>query len=297
VRNSPTQNSKEPENKASQQSTTSEQRGTEEHPVVVKVIPTEKTAEERAVEEKDRTDKSSSDWWLVGMTGILALVGTGQGIVFAFQAIKLRDSVNITRQISSQQERDMHSSISEASRAAVAMERVATGIAASVENTRQLGEMQRDFWQRQMRAYLSVRFGGVVRQDSTKNYKFEIRVILANTGQTPAYNVFCLSRANVLPFPLPEGFSFETSEIPITSAGVLGPQQVFTTGSFVDRMLSGEEISEISKGSAKRLYLYGIVNYTDAFGVDRFTNFSQRVEWLSDGTFMGFNTRRYNDAT
>jgi hypothetical protein len=50
---------------ATQEAAHPEQRGSEERPVIVKVLPAEKTAEERAQEAADRSDKSSADWWLV----------------------------------------------------------------------------------------------------------------------------------------------------------------------------------------------------------------------------------------
>jgi hypothetical protein len=58
---------KPPQNESSttQQPANPQQRGTEDRPVVVKVLPSEKTTEERAQEAADRSDKSSADWWLV----------------------------------------------------------------------------------------------------------------------------------------------------------------------------------------------------------------------------------------
>jgi hypothetical protein len=105
-----------PDNKpsASQQPATDEQRGTERRPAVVKILPAEKTADERAQEQRDRKAKSSADWWIIRLTGALALVGIlqflaliGQGVVFAVQAIRLRDSIDLTRDIAGRQERDM----------------------------------------------------------------------------------------------------------------------------------------------------------------------------------------------
>jgi hypothetical protein len=78
-----------------QQNRDADQRGTQGKPVIVKVLPAEKTAAERAQEVKDREDKAGADWWMVRLTAVLAIVGIGQGIVFAIQAIQLRNSVNL----------------------------------------------------------------------------------------------------------------------------------------------------------------------------------------------------------
>jgi hypothetical protein len=250
--------------------------------------------ESRKTIENNRTDQG--DYYacrLASYTKQLSIFTAALVVVTAFLfAIGVYQGIQLSRHAS-----HMESSATEASRAATAMESVAVGIGESVKNTRDLMESQRGFWQRQMRAYLSVRFGGVVLQDNTTNYRFEVRMILANTGHTPADEVNYRAVADVLPFPLPDDFTFSMPDIQITSGGVLGPQQVFTMGAFVDRMYTDEEIAEISTGTVKRLYIYGTVRYRDAFGSDRYTNFSQRVEWMRGGQFTGFNTRRHNDAT
>jgi hypothetical protein len=280
----------------SEQYSNSEQRGTEDRPIFVQELPAKQTPAERTQEEQDRRDKASADRWALVFAGALVAVSffqflalIGQAIVFWIQAKALRESVDLTRTVADRQERDMQASIMEAGRAAGAMEGVAHGIG-------KMATDQREFWQRQMRPYLSVRFGSVVLQDRETNYRFEVRMILVNTGHTPAHNVSYNAKADILPSPLAENFMFEIPESPAGSAGVLGPQQVFIISASVDRMYSDEEIAEISTGSTRRLYMYGAVNYTDAFGVNRYTNFSQRVEWLRGGNFMGFNSRRHNDA-
>jgi hypothetical protein len=92
-----------PENEPStpQKPSATEQRGTENNPVIVKVLPAEKTTEERTQETADHDEKASADWWLIKLTG--ALVGVrilqllafiGQIIVFVVQTQRLRDSVS-----------------------------------------------------------------------------------------------------------------------------------------------------------------------------------------------------------
>jgi hypothetical protein len=86
------------ETKATQQSTAIDQRGTEQSPAIVKIIPTPKTAEETETDRKEREDKNKSDWWLVKLTGALAIIGALQLFVFGYQAIQLKRTVIATKE-------------------------------------------------------------------------------------------------------------------------------------------------------------------------------------------------------
>jgi hypothetical protein len=86
----------------SQQSTNPDQRGTEQSPFVVKVIPTPPTPEEANHLAAQESDKSNADWWLVKFNGGLVLVGVLQlvvfGLVFGFQGVQLKRTVVATKQ-------------------------------------------------------------------------------------------------------------------------------------------------------------------------------------------------------
>jgi len=69
-------------------------RGTEQSPAIVKIIPTPRTAEEAETDRKEREGKNLSDWWLVKLTGALAIIGTLQLFVFGWQGIQLKRSVS-----------------------------------------------------------------------------------------------------------------------------------------------------------------------------------------------------------
>src|SRR4051812_48786052 len=81
------------ETNAAQQTTAADQRGTEQSPLVVKSIPSPKSHEETTAEEAEKKDKSSSDWWLVKLTGILAGIGFLQLLVFGWQGVQLKRTV------------------------------------------------------------------------------------------------------------------------------------------------------------------------------------------------------------
>jgi hypothetical protein len=287
-----------------QQPSAAEERGTQDHPVIVKILPAEKTEVERAQEQQDRFDKSSADWWLIRLTGALAFVGIlqfaaliGQAIVFRVQAKALRESVNLTREISGHQERDMRASITEASRAAMAMERIANEIAASVQTTTQMATDQRDFWQRQMRAYISITDPAFVPQNRETPYHAEVLMHMINTGHTPAHNVRFAARVRVFSFPLPQDFDFVIQPDEYVASGTMNPGQRRFFRRSLDRLLTDDEIREIKTGWAQKLYIYGTLIFEDAFGIERRTDFCQFGMWDVKENFATMNTTRHNDAT
>jgi hypothetical protein len=81
---------------------------------VVKVQPGQKTSEEAAQERAERDDKKQSDWWLVKLTGALAIIGAIQIVVFGLQAKRLRETVEAM----GRQEKLTEASVEEMGRAA-----------------------------------------------------------------------------------------------------------------------------------------------------------------------------------
>jgi hypothetical protein len=87
-----------------QQEPAADQRGTDQSPIVVKVIPTFKTDEESAQEAKDRKERTANDRELINysrdldiLTGILAAVGLLQLMAFGFQARYMQQSAKEMR--------------------------------------------------------------------------------------------------------------------------------------------------------------------------------------------------------
>ena len=190
----------------------------------------------------------------------------------------------------------MKESIHEAARAATAMQHVADAVASSAKASNESLAVFKDANARQMRAYLTVGLGGVINQDKTNNYRLEVRMTLLNTGNTPAYKIRSTTRIDVLPLPLPKDFALPTAPLQNGAGGVLGPHQNFILTGVADHFYSDEDINEIQFGAKKQLYVFGTVTYEDAFGIQRLTNFCQRIAWLKGGNFLSFNTADYNDA-
>jgi hypothetical protein len=155
----------------------------------------------------------------------------------------------------------------------------------------------RDATSRQMRGYMVANFGTVVNQDNQTNYRFEIRMMLLNPPHTPDNEVGLRALADLLPVPLPVDFAFTLPDAPAGSAATVGPGQSIIMTAVVDRMLSDDEVVEVTNGPGRRLYVFGTATYKDAFGVLRYTNFCQSVVWFkSNSGCMGNFTLWHNDS-
>jgi hypothetical protein len=216
-------------------------------------------------------------------------------VVLAVSTALLWKETKDLRNFAQEQSNDMKASIAEAARAATAMRDVANAVSANAKAANESLAVFKDANTRQMRAYLAVGLGGVVKQDTTTNYRFEVRMTLQNVGNTPAYKVVTNTQVDVLPFPLPQDFQLPPFVETGSSANV-GPHQNFIMTGVAGRIYSDDEINEIQFGSKKRLYVYGRVHYEDAFGVVRQINFCQAILWLKNDAFMSLNTANNNDA-
>jgi hypothetical protein len=278
-------NSQQPKNTSQQpqQSAATDKRGTQEVPVFVKVLPTQKTQEETEQETQDRDKKTSNDRNLVYLTGILAGVGFLQLLVFAYQAHKLRQTVRSAGEQSDAMERH----IGEAARSATAMEGIATAI--------QTGNRE------VMRAYLTVVIGSAIyqeRREGQSDLKFEARPHLVNTGNTPARKVHFRIQADILPVPIPDDFGFPLPEEPMKSAGggTVGAHHTNIMGGTVKDFVPDAEVAAIKEGTQRALCVWGLVSYEDIFGDAHTTKFGQLLTWLPNNTLFGYYLLGQNDG-
>jgi hypothetical protein len=87
---------KQPATSTQKESSTNE-RGSEQSPLVVKVLPPVKTTEETTNDKAKDLDQSSANWWMVRLTGAIAFIGFVQTIVFGVQARRLRQTVVVAQ--------------------------------------------------------------------------------------------------------------------------------------------------------------------------------------------------------
>jgi hypothetical protein len=275
------------------------QRGTENSPLIVKILPAPKTPEESANDLYDRNEKTSSDRWLIGLTGVLALVGGLQLITFGVQAHRLKQTVDAMQG----QSTDMKLSISESTRAANAMELVAAHlrvnvdkITETVEINKDIANRQREFGELQLRAIVGVRIGPATYQD--EKYVFASGPVFVNTGHTAARRFRYAIKADILPVPLPDDYKFRLP--PRTKASALLPPQEPRDGyTMVDHRVPDEDVSRIKRGIKESLYVWGTAAYEDAFGRTKRLTFLQQITWIGDGEserVRGLFPNRHNQS-
>jgi hypothetical protein len=237
--------------------------------------------------------KVANDLHLVIATYILGAVGFLQLVVFGYQAIQLRRTVNAAIG----QSEDMKRSIAEASRSASAMEQVAAHIETSAKAAIDSVAALRERTAQQMRAYLTVVVGAALYQDRHKGIRFEGKPMLINTGHTPAHKVRYRAKGAIFPIPLPAGFVFPPLPILEVGAAVLGPQQNATLSAIVDGFVPDQDVEDIKHiRRGQSLYVWGVVEYEDIFDENHFINFCQQLSWLPDDEIWGVFVPGHNDS-
>jgi hypothetical protein len=241
----------------------------------------------------------------VGLLQLLAFIG--QIIVFALQAQRLRDSVDEMKKATAATEKAAIAARDGASAAqdqAVALNnslKIAAEHAdtskASVDATLDVVKVMEQTAQRQLRAYVSVVLDQLVPQNRVTDYRFEIRMKVRNTGQTPAHAVNIRGRLGIFPYPLPDNVDLAIAAERFDQSGHFNPGQEGAFRARLDEQISDDEIREIMTGDNRKLYIYGAVFYQDAFGKDHHTNFCQFGMWTRGGLFALLTAKRHNDAT
>lgn len=119
--------------------------------------------------------------------------------------------------------------------------------------------------ERQLRAYLSINPDTIPKLDSDDP---TVEIIIKNTGETPAYKIGSWVSIEIAPYP-PTALAVrdgqKRSTLPKSNH-----HRMFTN---LERPLTDAEKVAILDGSHVRLYVWGAVNYTDAFDVPRFNHF------------------------
>lgn len=137
--------------------------------------------------------------------------------------------------------------------------------------------------QRQLRAYLSIHGGEIV--DQAEHTVYELKPVVRNAGQTPAYDVYYFARARALRRTFPPDFDFRIDDSHHKGTiGALASQDERIIHVLADDALPPFEWDGDAPGLGKTLYLcvYGTVFYRDAFGVDRTTEFSYWIDRDAD---------------
>jgi hypothetical protein len=278
----------------------SDQRGTEQSPVIVKVLPSTKTKEEADTEKAKDLDQSSANWWMVRLTAAIVFVGAIQTVVFGLQARRLKQTIDTMEEISSKQTADIQASLTQTTNAASSMQNIAISMATSVQSVkesvainREIADRQKLITELQSRAYLTMVFDGVVPQGPSAIFESVIRIL--NQGNTPAYNIEFAMVADVLPFPLNDDFAFPLPPQRRFSSPI-GPAQHKIISAMVAKRYSELEVEQIVKGIDQRLVAWGIVSYEDAFKIKRFVKFGYAYHRTGENQWLSTDTIRHNES-
>jgi hypothetical protein len=175
---------------------------------------------------------------------------------------------------------------------AIILGSIFTGIIA-VYAIRQFEESRRSS-ERQLRAYLSVVVGAGIYQERLKGLRFEARPIILNNGATPAYKVRFSAVARIIPDKLAATYEFKMPTMLPVSQASIGPKENRIMSAVYPRMIPDHRAKKVVLGDKIALWVWGVVEYEDAFEQPRYTQFCQRLDWRSDGKGAWTTFGRYD---
>lgn len=129
---------------------------------------------------------------------------------------------------------------------------------------------------RQLRAYMlpenTSLCDGMMLNPQQPQHANEPGVIIKflNSGQTPAYS--CVSWARIEVTAPQNAHTLVAPKLQLVSPATIGAGQVLTKPIWYGRSLTRQELTAIATG-ATRIFVYGRLEYRDAFGVSRWSNF------------------------
>jgi hypothetical protein len=171
------------------------------------------------------------------------------------------------------------------------------GVVAALGLALHSNKIAQDTAKRQLRAYLTLTALSKDPPNIKGRTSFKINAHWKNSGQTPAIDVVAGMRWTVLDKALDESFTFEMLPEHISDhLTVLGPQAEMETNDH--EAFNVLLLPEIAK-EEKFAYVWGYLDYTDAFKSERRTEFCCRIfatdlgdgnfkiEWKSTGAYNG----------
>jgi hypothetical protein len=237
----------------------SEQRGTDQSPLSVKVVPTPISKEDAEKAERERQEKSEIDqkvadqtqkiafntFWLAIFTFALFCAAMAQIGLFWIQLRAMRKGVND---------------------AAV----VANAAQASADAARRAIVLADDSAQRQSRAYVMIH--NAVIERLTSGSKPIAKLTIKNTGQTPAHGVTQWCSSGIAPYPILDhvvrALKGREVEKPARALPPTGETEISSEG----EILTEAQYEALSDGT-HALYVMGEIRYLDAFNKPQETDF------------------------
>jgi hypothetical protein len=236
-----------------------DQRGTDQSPLSVKVISTQRSPEEVEKEENDRREKAEVDKKLTDEAGKIAHYFFWLGVLM----LALLCAAIVQIGLFFVQLRSMRTALDGAVVAA-------KGVQASAHAVGETVVLATDTAHRQLRAYVMVHTAVV--ENFTAGNKPRAKLTIKNTGQTPAHAVTHWCTSGIAPYPIEDHVvrALRRGETDL-AAMPLPPGCHTKTGSESD-VLTQNQYDAVSDGT-HALYVIGEIRYRDAFNKPQETDF------------------------
>ena len=139
----------------------------------------------------------------------------------------------------------------------------------------------RSISRRELRAYVSVRSGGIViHHNDAKGTLISFEVVSHNGGSTPAYH--CVHLATLAIMTRQQAAAELRSIKPIDKSAYSGGTVIHSGDDFIsempNRILVSPDLVDAIKAGAYSLYMFGVSSYVDTFGIRRRTDFCQFID-------------------
>ncbi len=228
-----------------------DQRGTETSPLFIKVVPPTAIEPEPTEEHEKARNYTSSEWWLVYLTGALSAVT----FVLALYTGKLyRATVALGKDAKTTSDRQ-----------AGEMQETLRIARESSKASRDAADVARDAMVAGERAFVfAIGIKAFWTKDNqTDLYHWKFRPQWQNSGDTPTKNMTMYTDCMLLDGELPMGFNFD-GRVPFIGKALIPPKILILGGIAPAVQISPEDIIQVQAGK-KFLYLWGWARYFDVF--------------------------------
>jgi hypothetical protein len=169
----------------------------------------------------------------------------------------------------------VYRTLREAKRSADEANRAANAATAALDHAKEAAE-------KELRAYISV-IPGFFRGQEDAGAHCVASPVIKNFGKTPARNMrarlwLCLGDSDRGDETIFDKFK---DVIPYTFRTDVGPGQEIAKMIFMLDGISADDVLKLGKRHGKAIYLFGVIDYTDVFGNDRFTKFCYWINWIA----------------
>jgi hypothetical protein len=199
-------------------------------------------------------NEPTPDWWMIGLTFGLVIIGAGQVGLFWWQL------------------RLINTSLRDAKAAADAAKLGAEAAKESADTAKATVERMKDTAERELRAYVGVLGGNVAFDTIEGKPVFRTTLVIKNAGKTPAYAIKS-SGGMKGGVEFDTGWAEEKTEFPQNS--VLLPNAETELRLFMKEFDGPKSKSgkPLKGGEMAYTFVFGRIEYTDAFKEPRWTNF------------------------